>query len=96
MAFDIDGDLYYSTSQAAPASIWKVSGGSQSLVTTANPQGFNWLTTLRYNEVTGYLDVNVGGASTGVIASVNPVPEPSCLVTLASLAALAGAIRRRR
>ena len=102
MAFDGDGNLYYSTSQAAPAGIWKVSGGSQSLVTTANPQGFNWLTTLRYNPGTGYLDVNVGGAydgqanPIGVIASVNPVPEPSCIAALACLTALAGAIRRRR
>ncbi|MDO8585573.1 MAG: PEP-CTERM sorting domain-containing protein [Armatimonadota bacterium] len=102
MTFDAAGNLYYSTSQGFPASIWKVSDGSQSLLTTANAsQGYYWLTTLRYNEATGLLGVNVGGVydtegnPVGLVATTE-TPEPSALVALASLAGLVAARRRRR
>jgi hypothetical protein len=101
MAFDAAGRLYYTTSQQQPGRIWRVSGGSQELAAASNGQGYYWLTTLRYNQATDQLAVNVGGVyddigrNVGVIATV-PAPEPSALLALASFAGLAFAGVRRR
>ena len=100
MAFDANGTLYYTTSQQYPSTIWKVSDGSQRVLTGVNTAaGYHWLTTLRYDQTTGLLGVNVGGVYEGFplgIVATTEVPEPSALASLASFAGFAFLRRRRR
>lgn len=96
LAIDGTGALYFATAQGSPSCIWKVADGDKTEI--AHTSTSSYMTTLRYNPLTGNLDANVGfiGTARGVVASVNPVPEPSSCLALASLGMAGLAIRRRR
>lgn len=100
MAMDEAGHIYY-TSGGNPGGVWKVTDGSRSKMTQTDPNGYHWLTTLRYNQNAGTVGVAVGntyddsGNPIGVIANV-VAPEPSSLLAFASFGGLAFAMRRRR
>jgi hypothetical protein len=91
-AFGPAGQLLFSTNGTRPTSIMSYANGSVGTFATC-PSGY--LTNLRYNPYSGGISAVVGIGANTFISTLLPVPEPSSVIGLSALAAMASLKLRR-